>query len=123
MPRLRSLQTRNRQAVAGYGNIALRAFREVENGLTNEQLLAERLQFDRQALGDSTEAVRIANLRYRAGSMDLLSVLQLQNAQLRSQGEVIQLRNAQLVNRIDLHLAIGGSFEAVPYMAQAGAGW
>ena len=31
------------EAVAGYGSIALRAFREVENGLTNEQLLAQRL--------------------------------------------------------------------------------
>jgi len=102
------------QAVAGYGSVVLTAFREVENALTNQVFLAERSRFEQGALADSTEAVRIGELKYKAGAIDLLSVLQLQAAQLASQAEVIKLRNAQLANRINLHLALGGSFDASP---------
>ncbi len=98
-------------AVAAYGSAALVAFREVENGLMSEELLVQRLRLDEAALSDRTEAVRIANVRYQAGRISLLSVLQLQEAQLVSRAEVIKLRGAQLANRIDLHLALGGSFD------------
>jgi len=43
--------------------------------------------------------------------MDLLSVLQLQEGQIQSQTDLIKLRNTQLANRINLHLALGGSFD------------
>ena len=105
------------EAVSAYGGAALRAFREVENGLMNEGLLSQRLQFAQNLVRDNTEAVRIATIQYKAGSMDLLSVLQLQQAQIGSQAELIQLRNAQLANRINLHLALGGSFEVAPAVA------
>ena len=36
------------QAVARYGSVALKAFREVENALANEQLLAKRLPLDQK---------------------------------------------------------------------------
>ncbi len=70
------------QAMARYGSVALRAFYEVEIALTNEALLAERLRFDEQGLADRTAAVRIARLRYVAGAMDMLSMLQLQEREL-----------------------------------------
>ena len=111
-----------RQAVAGYGSAALTAFREVENRLMNERLLGQRRAFDQDVVRDRTEAVRIAKLKYEAGSIDLLSVLQLQNDQLASQGELIKLNNAQLANRINLHLALGGSFDVTPPAASLVAG-
>ena len=106
------IATAQQQAVAGYGNVALTAFREVENALTSERLLAERIQFQQSEVHDRIAAVRIAKLLYNAGSIDLLSVLQLQNYQLGSERDLIKLRNAQLANRINLHLALGGSFNA-----------
>jgi len=96
--------------VAQYGATILRAFQEVERALSNEGLLADRLVSERAALANRTEAVRIANVKYRAGSLDLLSVLQLQNSQLATQAAVIQLENARLATRIDLYLALGGDF-------------
>lgn len=102
------------QSIAFFGGVALRALAEVEVALTNEHLLAERLPYAENAVVDHTEAVRVANLRYRAGTMDLLSVLQLQAGQLTSQAELIKLRNTQLTNRINLHLALGGSFDSSP---------
>jgi multidrug efflux system outer membrane protein len=102
------------QAVAHFGGVALNAFDEVEVALTNERLLAEQLPHIENAVVDHTEAVRVAELRYRAGSMDLLSVLQLQEGEIQSQIELIKLGNAQLANRINLHLALGGSFDGSP---------
>jgi NodT family efflux transporter outer membrane factor (OMF) lipoprotein len=100
------------ETIAYFGAVALRAFDEVEMALTNERLMGERLPHTKNAVRDHTEAVRVASLRYRAGSMDLLPVLQLQTSQIQSQADLIKLRNAQLANRINLHLALGGSFDS-----------
>jgi outer membrane protein, multidrug efflux system len=105
------------QALAAYGSAALNAFREVEIALTNEALLAEYLKYEQNALHDRAEAVRIATLKYKAGATDLLSVLQLQTDQIATQAELIKARNAQLDNRINLHLALGGSFNTSPAVA------
>ena len=80
----------------------------------NEALLAQRLEFDRDVLHDRTEAVRLGRLKYDAGAIDLLSLLQLQAAQILSQVQVVKMQNARLANRIDLHLALGGSFDPTP---------
>ena len=107
------------QAVAHYGSVILNAFREVENALTNESVYAQRLQYMQGAAGDRAESVRLATIKYKAGASDLLPVLQLQASQLATESEVIKLRNALLANRIDLHLAVGGSFDAQPAVAMA----
>jgi outer membrane protein, multidrug efflux system len=100
------------QSVAYFGGVSLRAFTEVEVALTNEQLLAKRLPYGENAVTDHTEAVRVADLRYKAGTMDFLSVLQLQAGQIQSEADLIKLRNTELANRINLHLALGGSFDS-----------
>jgi len=104
------------QAIASYGAVALTAFREVENGLANERLLALQLPLDQKSLDDRTEAVRIATIQYKAGRRDLLWVAQLQTAQLASESNVIKLRGAQRTNRVQLYQALGGSFDAAPPM-------
>jgi outer membrane protein TolC len=102
------------QSVARYGAVVLRAFGEVEVALTNQALLAERLRYDQQSLDDRNESVRIVKERYAAGSSDLLTLLIIQREQLASQAELVRLQNAQLTDRINLHLALGGSFDAKP---------
>ena len=96
------------QMVANYASVVLKAFREVEVALTNEELLSERLEYQNQALANRSEAVRIATLQYRAGALSLLPVLQLQTEELATRAEMIKLRDTQLANRIQLHLALGG---------------
>jgi len=116
--RLNIATAQEQETMAAYGATVLEAFREAENGIANEALLAQRLTFDQDALAQRTEAVRISRIQYTAGSTDLLSLLQLEAAQLSAQSAVIQLRDLQLTNRINLHLALGGGFDASP----AGAG-
>jgi len=102
------------QAVARYGSVVLRAFREAENALANEQLLLERLPFDQKAFADRTTAVRIATVQYKAGRRDLLWVSNLQTGQIATQDALIRLSATQRVNRIQLYLALGGSFDTEP---------
>lgn len=105
------------RSAAKYGSVALTAFGEVENGLTYEAVWTERLRFDQSALADITQAVGIAREKYQAGTIDLLSVLQIQSRQILTQSDLIKARNAQLANRIELHLALGGGFDASPAKA------
>ena len=44
----------------------------------------------------------------------MLSLLQLQEGTIQSEAELIKLRDAQLTNGINLHLALGGSFDSSP---------
>jgi len=105
------------QALAAYGSAALSAFREVEITLTNEGLLGERLAFQQAAEKDRIEAVRLGRIKYEAGVIDMLSLLQLQTAQIQIEMEVVQTMNSQLSNRINLHLDLGGGFDASPAAA------
>ena len=109
------------QAVARYGAVALTAFREVENSLSNERLLALRLPLDQKALDDRTEAVRIATIQYKAGRRDLLWVAQLQTTQLVTESNLIRLCGAQRTNRVRLYQVLGGSFDAAPPTSAAAA--
>jgi outer membrane protein, multidrug efflux system len=105
---IKIVTARQQQMVANYGSVALKAFREVEIALKNEELLGERLRYQNQALANRREAVRIATLKYRTGALSLLPVLQLQTDELAARAEIVKLRDTQLANRIQLHLALGG---------------
>ena len=102
------------EAVARYGSVALNAFREVEDSLANEGLLAAQLPLDENALRARTQSVRIGTQQYIAGRQDLLWVAELQTAQLASESNLIRLRSAQRANRIRLYQALGGGFGDAP---------
>jgi outer membrane protein TolC len=71
----------------------------------------QRYQIEQLVLTILQKPCRIAKLKYEAGSIDLLSVLQLKNAAIASQHELIKLRNEQLANLINLYLALGGRYD------------
>lgn len=98
-------------ALAAYGGVALRAFGEVENALSGERLLAEREMFLADAVLNNSNALDLAKLQYDVGQIDLLSVLQMQARELNSRISLVRMQNARLAQRVDLHLALGGSFE------------
>ena len=102
------------EAVAHYGSVALNAFREVEDSLANENLLAAQLPLDERALQARADAVRIGTQQFVAGRQDLLWVAELQSAEIASQDSLIRLRSAQRANRIRLYQALGGGFDAAP---------
>jgi NodT family efflux transporter outer membrane factor (OMF) lipoprotein len=105
---------RQETALAEYGAAALRAFQEVENALTNEQVLSRREAQLSRAVNEFNRAVSFEQQRYEAGEIDLTRV---EDAVLRffeSQRDLSDVRVARLQNRVALHLALGGSFDHPP---------
>ena len=92
----------------------LNAFEEVEAGLTNGKLQGEREEFLEAVLAENTSAWELAKTQYEVGKVDLLSVLQMQARVVGSQIAMVNIRNDQLITRVNLHLALGGSFEENP---------
>jgi NodT family efflux transporter outer membrane factor (OMF) lipoprotein len=101
-------------AMAAYGQALLKAFEEVETSLTNEALFEEREEFLRSAEENSQKAYELAKTKYDVGQTDLLSVLQVQAGWIGARSGVVNIQNVRLAQRVDLHLALGGSFEEAP---------
>jgi outer membrane protein TolC len=98
-------------AIAAYGAAALNAFEEVETALTNERLLAEREGFLKNIVSNEFKAYEIEQIRYEEGATDILSVLLIQSRWIAARITLLRLENERLAQRINLHLALGGSFE------------
>jgi NodT family efflux transporter outer membrane factor (OMF) lipoprotein len=108
---LDSADAQQRATIAAYGQAVLKAFEEVEAGLTNGKLQGEREEFLRTVLTENTGAWDLAKTQYEVGKIDLLSVLQMQARVVGAQIAMVNIRNDQLITRVNLHLALGGSFE------------
>ncbi len=103
-----------KQAIAAYAVVGLRAFGEVENALAAEIAAREREQILGQTLSDFQRALEIVQTQYRVGTTDLRFVTQRQLALNAAQAALIRVQAEQRVQRVNLHLALGGSFEPRP---------
>jgi len=101
-----------KQAIAEYGRVGARAFGEVENALSAEFNLDAREAILTQAVADNTRALELANIRYKVGSGDLRAVQQQSLALAASRTALLRVQGERRVQRVNLHLALGGSFEA-----------
>ena len=97
-------------ALAEFGQAALIAFSEVEDALSNDVLLAKREQQLNTGWENSVAALDIAMIQFESGKLDVLSVLQMQDRVINARIAQISIRNQRLSQRVDLHLALGGSF-------------
>ncbi len=101
-----------KEAVAQYVQTALEAFSDVENALSSQLALRQREGILTAAVVDSERALVLAETRYRVGSGDLRSVQQQQVAYLSSRMNLLRVQSEQRVQRVNLHLALGGDFTA-----------
>lgn len=97
--------------IAAYGATVLKAFEEVESSLANEDLYAQREVFLQQSADSNFKAYELALVQYEVGKIDLLSVLQMQTRWIGARVGLIRIKNERLAQRVNLHLALGGSFE------------
>lgn len=95
-------------ALANYGQAALTAFAEVEIALRAEQLWLERLAALEQAETEARAAEELAWQRYQRGLVDITTVLDTQRQVFNLRSALIDATQQRLINRINLHLALGG---------------
>ncbi len=103
-----------KQAIAEYGAVGLRAFGEVEGALAAEIAAREREEILAQVLSDNQQALTVVQTQFNVGSTDLRSVEQRQLALSATRSALIRMQAEQRVQRVNLHLALGGSFELPP---------
>ncbi len=100
-----------KQAVAAYASVGLRAFGDVESALAAENAAREREQILTQTLADSQRAYETVQTQFKVGSTDLRYVSQRQLALESTRAALVRVQAEQRVQRVNLHLALGGSFE------------
>lgn len=103
-----------KQAIAEYAAVGLRAFAEVEGALAAEIASREREQILTEVLSDRQQALRVVQTQFKVGSTDLRFVEQRQLELTSTQAALIRVQAEQRIQRVNLHLALGGSFEAPP---------
>jgi multidrug efflux system outer membrane protein len=103
-----------KQAIAEYAVVGLRAFGEVEGALAAEIAAREREQILTETLSDNQQALGLVQTQFKVGSTDLRFVEQRQLALTATRSALIRVQAEQRVQRVNLHLALGGSFELRP---------
>jgi NodT family efflux transporter outer membrane factor (OMF) lipoprotein len=100
-----------KQAMAEYARVGARAFSEVESALSAGFTLEEREAILKEAVAENTRALEFTNVRYRVGVGDLRAVQQQSLALSAARTALLRVQAERLVQRVNLHLALGGSFE------------
>ena len=98
-------------AIIDYGKVTAKVFGEVEGALSAGFAAAEREEILRRSVAENARALELANVRYRVGSGDLRAVRQQQLTLYSAQVALLRMQSERLVQRVNLHLALGGSFE------------
>ncbi|MGT2344469.1 multidrug efflux RND transporter outer membrane subunit AdeH, partial [Acinetobacter baumannii] len=100
------------ESVANYRQTVLNAFREVENGLSDQRILDQQIQAQNQALSSSRHANQLSHLRYREGAISYLDVIDSDRTILQQEQLAAQLKGSQIIASINLIRALGGGWSS-----------
>lgn len=117
--KIRTLE--QKEAIAEYARMALRAISDVENALASAGTLTERERILERVVADNTRAFDLVQTSYRVGRGDLRTVQQQQISLHTARLALLRVQSEQLAQRVNLHLALGGSFEQAPRELNASA--
>jgi len=95
------------------------AFSDVENALSIESSLRERYETTLAAQENAMIAATLSFEQYQSGLVTYTTVLEAQARSFDAQANLINIQNQLIVNRINLHLSLGGDFTATSTQAKA----
>ena len=101
-------------ALANYASDALTAWREVEDALAADTLLAQQVDAQQRALDEAIEAEDLATRQYTNGLVTIFNLIDAQTRRLTAESNLIAARSARISNRIAFHLAVGGGVPGEP---------
>ena len=107
-----------KEAIGVYAQAALTAFIEVEGLLAAEEHLLKREEFLQIEVTENKKAYDQTREQYAIGQITLLDVLVVENTWIASRIAEMDIAGKRLANRVNLHLALGGSFEELPVAAE-----
>jgi NodT family efflux transporter outer membrane factor (OMF) lipoprotein len=101
-------------ALADYGRIGSRAFNEVESALSAGFNLENRAAVLARSVEINERSLGYARVRYEVGSGDQRGVQQQLLALHAARTTLVHVQAERLIQRVNLHLALGGGFETPP---------
>lgn len=99
---------KQKSAIINYQKAALTAFSEVESALSNESIYRARQKNLNDAYQNSLIAETIADESFKAGTIDLLDLLQIKRTTITTKGDMLRSQRELLDQRVNLQLALGG---------------
>lgn len=112
--RLDYAKAQQQEALGGYVKVVRNAFGEVSDALVSVQQTLQTEQYLQQQVEASMKAQELAALRYAAGYVDFLSVLESQRVANEANLAFVINRSARLQASVDLFKALGGGWVAKP---------
>lgn len=107
-----AVRSQRRELVEAYRKAAITALKEVEDALGNTARGDRQEDVQRSVIEQAQAALQLAELRYREGADELLSVLDAQRTLFQAQDQLVQIRLSRLDAALDLYLALGGGWQA-----------
>ncbi|MBB4659225.1 efflux transporter outer membrane subunit [Parvularcula dongshanensis] len=98
-------------AVYAYASTVLTAYREVEDAIAAEVLLAAQQDARRLAFEEAAAAESLTERQYLSGTTDIFNLISAQQRRITSESQYIASTRARLTNRVGLYLALGAPFE------------
>ncbi len=99
------------ELIANYRKTVFTAFSDVEVSLDTVKSTTDQLALVQIQTRANAEAFRIAELQYREGTIDILSLLNNQQALFGAQQALVQTKLARLQAHLSLYNALGGGWE------------
>ena len=98
--------------VAQYEKAIQSAFREVADALAAKTMLDEQIRAQTAVVAAEQKRYQLAEMRYRSGVENYLTVLSAQQDLYTSQQQLLQLQLSRSSNLISLYKALGGGWVA-----------
>ena len=94
-----------------YRKTVVQAFADVDNALYSIRQTTERLRLQREVVAASRRAFQLAEQQLRAGTADIVTVLNTQTTLFQAEDLLWQAQLARLQAIVSLYQALGGGWE------------
>tara|TARA_Y100001951_G_scaffold101807_1_gene107358 strand:+ start:56960 stop:58396 length:1437 start_codon:yes stop_codon:yes gene_type:complete len=109
---LRLAEVRKSEAVAQYERAIQTAFREVADALAGTATYERQIEAQLRAVNAAERRRTLSELRYRAGTDGRLELLDAQRQLQSTRQALLELRRAEIANRVALYKSLGGGLHA-----------
>ena len=100
-----------RELLSAYHKAVISAFSNVENALVSAQQTNEQQRRQQEAVNKARRAFQFAQTQMSAGTVNILTVLNTENALFSAQDELVQIQYLHLQSMVDLYTALGGGWQ------------
>jgi outer membrane protein, multidrug efflux system len=104
-------KARQDELLQAYRKAVVQAFNDVDTALSNVRETTIRLRLQREVVASSRRAFQLAGDQLRAGTADIVAVLNVQTTLFQAEDALVQAQLARLLAIISLYQALGGGWE------------